>query len=226
MRPAGAEALVRWRHPELGLIPPGEFIPLAEHTGLIKPLGLWTLTAAMHQIDAWRRSGQDVKVAVNLGTESLQDEDLAGTVARALEESGTPASWLTLEITESAMMADPTRAMRVLSEVHDLGVRVSIDDFGTGYSSLGYLKGLPVDEVKVDQSFVKEMASDRQDACIVRSVIDLGHNLGLRVVAEGIEDRATAELLAVWGCDYGQGYYFSRPLDPDDFAAWVGRPAS
>ena len=220
-RPAGAEALVRWRHPRLGLIPPGEFIPLAEHTGLIKPLGLWTLDAAMRQGQAWRRSGHDVGIAVNLGTESLQDEDLPGTVAEVLERSGTPPSRLTLEITESAMMADPARAMKVLGQVHDLGVRISIDDFGTGYSSLAYLKGLPVDEVKVDRSFVKEMAVDRQDACIVRSVIDLGHHLGLRVVAEGIEDRETAALLASQGCDHAQGYYFSRPLAAADFVAWM-----
>ncbi len=225
MRPAGAEALVRWRHRQEGIIPPGEFIPLAEHTGLIRPLALWTLNAALLQERAWRRAGLDVGIAVNLGTESLQDQDLAATVARLLGATETPPGRLTLEITESAMMADPARALRVLGQIHDLGVRISIDDFGTGYSSLAYLKGLPVDEVKVDQSFVKELSVDYQDACIVRAVIDLGHNLGLRVVAEGVEDRETLELLRDLGCDHAQGFLFGRPMGPEDFAAWIAERA-
>jgi diguanylate cyclase (GGDEF)-like protein len=224
MRPCGCEALVRWRHPVVGMIAPGEFIPLAEHTGLIRPIGLWTLDAAMGQAKKWSRSGMDAHVAVNLGTESLQDQGLAATVARVLGRHDTPPSRLTLEITESAMMADPERAMGILREVHDLGVRVSIDDFGTGYSSLAYLKGLPADEVKVDRTFVKGMATNDRDACIVRSVIELGHNLGLRVVAEGVEDRATVRLLAEAGCDYAQGFYFSRPLAPGDYAGWMAAP--
>jgi len=221
MRPAGAEALVRWLHPREGLIPPLEFIPLAEHTGLIRPLGLWVLNAALRQCRTWRRSGMNLNVAVNLGAESFQDPDLVATITRLLESSDSLPSWLTLEITESALMAEPARAMRVLGQIHEVGIKMSIDDFGTGYSSLAYLKDLPVDEVKVDRTFVKGMATDGKDAHIVRSVIALGHGLGLRVVAEGIEDRGTAELLASMGCDSAQGYYFSRPLPPESFTGWM-----
>ncbi|MHC5543592.1 EAL domain-containing protein, partial [Singulisphaera rosea] len=160
-------------------------------------------------------------VAVNLGVESLQDIELPNTIGRLLNDSKTPPSWLTVEVTESAMMAEPARAMEVLGRIHEMGVRISIDDFGTGYSSLAYLKDLPVDEVKVDRAFVKGMAVDPKDAQIVRTVIELGHNLGLRVVAEGIEDRATVDLLASMGCDDAQGYFFSRPLPPENIAGWM-----
>ena len=217
MSSAGAEALVRWRHPVRGLIPPGEFIPLAEQTGLIRRLDLWTLDAATRQMQEWRTKGSDLAVAVNLGAESLRQSDLASLVSQVLEETGTPPQRLTLEITESSMMADPDLAQRVLNQIHEIGVRISIDDFGTGYSSLAYLRGLPVDEIKVDQSFIKNMSLDASDACIVRSVIDLGHNLGMRVVGEGIEDGRTADLLASMGCDFAQGFYFGRPLSPDEF---------
>ena len=221
MRPAGAEALVRWRHPIQGLLPPGEFIPLAELTGLIKPLDLWTLAAATRQGQAWRQQGLDVEIAVNLGTESLQNPELTAILARLLARAAMPPSRLTLEITESAMMANPALAMQTLCEIHDLGVRLAIDDFGTGYSSLTYLKGLPVDSVKIDQSFVRNMALDQMDVCIVRSVIDMGHNLGLQVVAEGVEDRETVDLLRGLGCDYAQGYHISHPLAPANFASWT-----
>ena len=154
--------------------------------------------------------------------QSLQDEQLEESILTLLKSSDARSQWLTLEVTERAMMTNPARAKAILSRLHEIGVRISIDDFGTGYSSLAYLTEFPVDEVKVDQSFVKEMVVNERDACIVRAVIDLGHNLGLRVVAEGVEDRASLELLASWGCDLAQGFYVSRPLPPAELNDWMG----
>jgi EAL domain-containing protein (putative c-di-GMP-specific phosphodiesterase class I) len=219
----GAEALVRWQHPSKGLIPPAEFIPLAERTGLIRPLGLWVLEAALQQCHAWHRREQPLHVAVNLAAGNL-DEDLVGAMARLLKQVTAPPGWLTVEVTERAMMLDPARARDVLDGVHELGVMIAIDNFGTGYSSLTHMTELPVDEVKVDQRFVNNMAVSKKDGCIVRSLIDLGHSLGLRVVAEGVENQASLDLLASWGCDGAQGYYFSRPLRAPDFLTW--RPTS
>ncbi len=154
--------------------------------------------------------------------ENLQDPSLCETIAGLLRVSDAgPAGWLTVEVTESTMMANPARARMILCQLHEMGVRIAIDDFGTGYSSLAYLKDLPADEVKIDCAFIKDMLTDRRAACITRTVIDLGHNLGLRVVAEGVEDQETCALLAAWGCDVGQGYLFSRPLPPGDFLDWV-----
>jgi diguanylate cyclase (GGDEF)-like protein/PAS domain S-box-containing protein len=215
----GVEALIRWVRPGEGLVGPDDFIPIAEHTGLIRPLGLWTLHTAHLQHQAWLRSGIELNIAVNLAAESLQDEGVVEVVRRMVEDSR--ASWLTIEVTESAVMSDPARAKTILTRLHELGVRISIDDFGTGYSSLAYLKELPVDEVKVDRSFVKEMATNERDACIVRSVIDLGHNLGLNIVAEGVEDPLALDLLRAWGCDLAQGFYFSKPLSPAELLAWI-----
>jgi diguanylate cyclase (GGDEF)-like protein/PAS domain S-box-containing protein len=220
-RVLGAEALVRWQHPRDGLIPPDLFIPLAEQTGLIRPLGLWVLDSALSRCAEWSRAGLDLCVAVNLAADSLQDPRLDETIAAMLRRSGLSPDRLTLEVTESAMMADPARAKEILGRIHEAGVRVSIDDFGTGYSSLAYLKDLPVDEVKIDQKFVRGMRVSGKDACIVRSVIDLGHNFGLRVVAEGAEDQESSDLLASWGCDVAQGYFFSRPLPPTDLRDWL-----
>jgi diguanylate cyclase (GGDEF)-like protein/PAS domain S-box-containing protein len=217
----GAEALVRWQHPRDGLIPPDVFIPLAEQTGLIRPLGLCVLDLALTQCAQWSRSGLDLSVAVNLAADSLHDLQLDETIVGMLKRAGVSPRRLTLEVTESAMMVDPARAKEILGRIHEAGVRVSIDDFGTGYSSLAYLKDLPVDEVKIDQKFVRGMRSSPKDACIVRAVVDLGHNFGLRVVAEGAEDRESADLLASWGCDVAQGYYFSRPLAPAALSDWV-----
>ncbi len=227
MQPVGAEALVRWQHPSDGLLGPGEFIPFAEQTGLIRPLGLWAFEEALRQFRAWRSEGLELRVAVNLAPENLQDDQLIETIDRLLAEADAPSRWLTVEVTESAMMADPARAKAVLARLHRMGVLIAIDDFGTGYSSLAYLKELPVDKVKIDRSFVRDMVHNERDACIVRSVIDLGHNLGLRVVAEGVEDRATLELFASWGCDLAQGYYIGRPMPPggvpDWLVEWAGR---
>jgi diguanylate cyclase (GGDEF)-like protein/PAS domain S-box-containing protein len=220
-RVIGAEALVRWRHPRDGLIPPDLFIPLAEQTGLIRQLGLWVLESALARCADWAKEGLDLSIAVNLAADSLQDPRLDETVAAMLRRSGVPPGRLTLEVTESAMMADPARARDVLDRVHEVGAKVAIDDFGTGYSSLAYLKDLPVDEVKIDQKFVRGMRENPKDACIVRSVVDLGHNFGLRVVAEGAEDQESADLLTSWGCDVAQGYLFSKPLSPSDFRDWL-----
>jgi predicted signal transduction protein with EAL and GGDEF domain len=201
----GVEALVRWQHPDHGLLGPGEFIPLAERTGLIHPLTRWVLDAALRQAGQWRRAGHELSIAVNVSTRSLLDRDFPDQVADRLAAWQVPAGSLVLEVTESAVMADPALALDVLGRLHALGVGLALDDFGTGYSSMAYLKALPVDELKVDRSFVGQMASSNSDAVIVRSTIDLGHNLGLHVVAEGVESESTWEELRTLGCDTAQG---------------------
>lgn len=220
-RVIGAEALVRWQHPELGVVLPDQFIPLAEHTGLIKPLGLWALGTAIRQTRLWREAGIPLKIAVNLSMHNLLSVDLPGTVARLLAESEVDASQLVLELTESAIMRDPTRTLGVIERLFEMGVDMAIDDFGTGYSSLTYLKRLPVAEVKIDKSFVQDMATDRNDEAIVRASIELGHSVGVKVVAEGVEDRVTFDMLAAYGCDVAQGYYVSRPLPAVQFIRWL-----
>lgn len=216
-----AEALVRWNHPQRGLVPPDQFIPLAEQTGLIRPLFLWVLNDALRQCAVWQQEGIELHVAVNLSMRNLQDPRLPDVFVNLLSRWNLDPTWMELEITESALAADPERAMKILTRFSAMGMRIAIDDFGTGYSSLAYLKRLPVDEIKIDKSFVLGMANDENDATIVRSTIDLGHNLGLKVVAEGIEDQATWDLLTAWGCDLAQGYFLSRPLPAQDFAAWL-----
>jgi EAL domain-containing protein (putative c-di-GMP-specific phosphodiesterase class I) len=215
------EALVRWNHPQRGLVPPDQFIPLAEQTGLIRPLFLWVLNDALRQCSVWRQEGIGLHVAVNLSMRNLQDPRLPDTLVNLLSRWNLEPAWVELEITESTLAADPERAMKILTRFSTLGMRIAIDDFGTGYSSLAYLKRLPVDEIKIDKSFVLGMVNDENDATIVRSTIDLGHNLGLKVVAEGVEDQATWDLLTAWGCDLAQGYFLSRPLPAPDFVAWL-----
>ena len=217
---AGVEALVRWQHPQYGLMAPDQFIPLAEQTGLIRPLTRWVMNAAVSQTRKWHDQGLLLSVAVNLSAHDLQDAELAVWVRQLLARWNVGAEWLKLELTESALMADPTQALQVLTELCDLGVRIAIDDFGTGYSSLGYLKRLPAHEIKIDRSFVADMAAQERDHAIVRSTIDLGHNLGLSAVAEGVEDKRTLELLIRLGCDLAQGFYLSRPLPPESVAEW------
>lgn len=217
----GVEALVRWRHPRLGIIPPDQFITLAEHTGLIKPLTLWVLNAALSQCAQWRQAGLELSVAVNLSARNLQDPQVPDQIRDLLETWKVDPSQLELEITESVIMADPARAMEILTRLSGMGVRLSIDDFGTGYSSLGYLKKLPVDEIKIDKSFVKEMATDGDDTVIVRSIIDLAHNLGLQVIAEGVEDQETWDALVILGSDAAQGYFMSRPIPADELTRWL-----
>jgi diguanylate cyclase (GGDEF)-like protein len=221
-RVVGAEALVRWIHPERGVIPPNEFIPLAERTGLIKPLTAFVLDSALAQCRKWADDGLELTVAVNLSVRNLLDVGLPAAVAAMLERHGVEPGRLKLEITEGTIMADPQRAMAVLSELHEMGIRLSIDDFGTGYSSLAYLKDLPVSELKIDRTFVNDMSeASGGDAFIVRSTIDLARNLGLEVVAEGVETEAIWTQLGRLGCDMGQGYYLSRPVPPEQFAAWL-----
>jgi diguanylate cyclase (GGDEF)-like protein len=220
-RVTGVEALVRWPHPAQGLIPPDRFIPLAEQTGLIAPLTAWVLAEAIRQCRAWQRAGRLFAVSVNLSMWNLHDPTLPDRVAALLREHGLSPAWLRLELTESALMADPERALAVMARLSGLGVGLAVDDFGSGYSSLAYLKTLPVDELKIDKGFVRAMATEERDAAIVASTVALGHALGLRVVAEGIEDQATWELLVGMGCDVAQGYYMSRPLSATDLQRWV-----
>jgi len=215
------EALVRWQHPKHGFLPPGEFIPLAEQTGLIGPLSLWVLNAALRQVSEMHRLGFDLRVAVNLSARNVQDLDLPQVIAQLLCEYDVGADSLILEITESAVMENTEDAIANLKELRRMGVRLSIDDFGTGYSSLTYLKRMPVHQVKIDRSFVMDMAANSDDAKIVRSIVDLGHNLGLEVVAEGVENQATLDLLAASGCDLAQGYFISRPLIAEALITWL-----
>jgi len=207
----GAEALVRWQHPERGLLQPDSFIPLAEQTGLIRPMTSCVLRAALRECSGWRAAGRDLSVSVNLSVRSLLDPDLVTEVAGLLRESGLPASALELEITETTAMVEPVRSLVVLGELHALGVQLSLDDYGTGHSSLAYLSELPVDALKIDRSFVQAMDSSAQDATIVRSTIDLARNLGLQVVAEGVETAESWQMLAALGCDSAQGYWLARP---------------
>jgi diguanylate cyclase (GGDEF)-like protein/PAS domain S-box-containing protein len=223
-RAAGAEALLRWRHPRHGLLAPDEFIPLAEHTGLIKPIVGWVLRSALRQCARWEAEGEPVPVSVNCSARNLLQEDLPETIGRALADCGLPADRLTLEITETVLIEDPRRALEVATELARLGVRISIDDFGTGYSSLDYLRKLPVREIKIDKSFVSGMDADEGGAVIVRSVIDLAHNLGLEAVAEGVETAAVWTLLRRLGCDLAQGYYFGRPAPAAEFLALLRAP--
>jgi diguanylate cyclase (GGDEF)-like protein len=220
----GVEALVRWQHPERGMILPAEFIPLAEHTGLIRPLTRWVLSRALYQSREWRTAGLDLSVAVNLSARSLHDPDLVATVVELLDTWDVPADRLEIELTESSLMADPVRGAEILARLHDMGVRIAIDDFGTGYSSLAYLRRLPVDEIKIDRSFVQNMAANDDDAFIIRSVSDLGHSLGLEVVAEGVEDQRSLQLLAVMGCELAQGYHLSCALAPHELESWLVIP--
>jgi diguanylate cyclase (GGDEF)-like protein len=218
---AGVEALVRWNHPERGMIQPDDFIPIAEQTGLINRLTVYVLDAALRQCAAWRADGIDLAVAVNLSVRNIADADLPETVAGLLSDHRVLPSRLVLELTESTLMADPARAKDVLVRLNRMGVGISIDDFGTGYSSLTYLSELPVTELKIDRSFVKNMATSDGDAFIVRAAIDLGRNLGLRVVAEGVEDESVWRALAELGCDVAQGYYLSRPVPAAELVNWL-----
>jgi diguanylate cyclase len=216
----GVEALVRWQHPDRGLVPPDAFIPLAEHTGLIGPLTAYVLDAALAQARSWADLGQQIPVAVNLSARNLLDERLVDTITDLLARHQVPARLLELEVTESAIMVEPERARRLLTRLHQLGIRIAIDDFGAGYTSLAQLKTLPVTELKVDRSFVLTMDTDPANALIVRSVVDLGHNLGLTAVAEGVETQHAMDTLTGYGCDTAQGYHLSRPLTADAFWTW------
>ncbi|GAC1315839.1 MAG: hypothetical protein NVSMB2_08040 [Chloroflexota bacterium] len=216
----GVEALVRWHHPQRGLVPPDEFIPLAEQTGLVRAVSRWLLDAALAQARQWADAGRPLSIAINLSMRDLQDPQLPHMVAAALRHWGVRPEILRIEITESALMADPAQAMDIVRRLSAMGVTIAIDDFGTGYSSLAYLKRLAVHELKVDRSFVRHVVDDPHDLAIVRSTISLAHELGLQVVAEGIEDEETWTVIADLGCDTAQGYLISRPLPVGDFDTW------
>ena len=216
----GVEALARWRHPERGLVPPDEFIPFAEHTGLIGPLTRCVLDIALAQVKAWSDAGHRIPVAVNISARNLLDDQLVRQVTELLTRHQLPADMLELEVTESAIMLEPKRAQAILRQLHALGIRISIDDFGAGYTSLAQLKNLPVSELKIDKSFVLTMRSDRENALIVRSIVDLGHNLGLSVVAEGVETADAANTLTGYHCDLAQGYHLCRPVPAEAFFDW------
>jgi len=222
----GAEALVRWQHPELGLLPPSDFIPIVEQTGLIGPLTKHVLERAVAECTQWRRAGRELTVSVNLSVRNLLDPEVPALIGDLLAVYGLAPEALQLEITESMLMSDPDRSLVTLTRLAQLGVGLSVDDYGTGYSSLANLRRLPIDELKIDRSFVSPMLSDESDLIIVRSTINLGHDLGLKVVAEGVEDEATLTRLEGLNCDFAQGYHFSKPLPPEAFTQWMGPVAA
>jgi EAL domain-containing protein (putative c-di-GMP-specific phosphodiesterase class I) len=220
----GVEVLIRWQHPLRGLIFPDQFIPAAENAGLIVPMTMLILREALQQVRQWRTDGLDVNVAVNISPRHLADSDLPAQIQVLLDEQDLPGSVLLLEVTENSIMSDPERAAIVLRELRGVGVGVSIDDFGTGYSSLAYLRDLSATEVKIDRTFVMNASTSERDLAIVKAAADLGHSLGLQVVAEGVEDLTTAGLMAQSGCDLLQGYLILRPAPADELFAWSKRP--
>ena len=217
----GVEALVRWQHPTEGFIAPDQFIPLAEQTGLITPLTRWVVETAIRQCREWLAAGLELRVAVNLSMRNLRDASLPDTIADLLAQYRVPPRLFCCEITESAVMADLEHTLHVLNCLVALEVPIAIDDYGTGYASLSYLKRLPVSELKIDRSFVQHLTTDQADQAIVRSTVSMAHNLGFQVVAEGVEDQATWNLLASFKCDIAQGYYLSRPIPPQDLVRWL-----
>ncbi|MDI3356592.1 EAL domain-containing protein [Pseudomonas sp. UYIF39] len=221
-----AEALLRWQHPQFGMVSPAEFIPLAERTGSIQTLTNWVIGEGMRQLSEWNRRGLRLQLSLNISAEDLLSDDLAERVSALLRDYRLPAEQLIFEITESAVMREPERALKVLHRLRDCGISLSVDDFGTGYSSLAHLKRLPVQELKIDQSFVRDLDETSEDAVIVRSTIEMSHNLGLKVVAEGVEYAHSLRLLERWQCDTAQGYLISRPLSAAAFEAWVALPLS
>ncbi len=220
---AGVEALVRWRHPERGLVPPLEFVPFAEKTRLIKPLTRWVLVSALKQSVAWQRGGHSIPVSVNISMRDLVDPDFPQMIAALLQAAQAPPSLLVLEITESLIMTEPERAIDTLSQLRKLGVRLAVDDFGTGYSSLAYLHRLPIHEIKIDKSFVAAITGEPSRANIVRASVELGHSFQLETVAEGVEDAPTLDLLAALGCDLAQGYFISRPMLANQMLPWLSQ---
>jgi diguanylate cyclase (GGDEF)-like protein len=221
-----AEALIRWVHPVRGLVPPGLFIPFAEHTGYIKMLTRWVLGEAIRQCGVWLRQQIHIEISVNLSARDLMTRDLPELISGLLTEHQVPADMICLEITESGFMEDPAHAQRVLDRLSAIGLRLSIDDYGTGYSSLSYIMKLPVNELKIDRAFVSNMSEDADMMTIVRSTIELGHNLGLKVVAEGIEDAKAYALLRGLGCDFAQGYYISPPMPAEALPDWLNGSVS
>ncbi len=220
-RCSSSEALVRWISPERGFVGPNLFIPVAEATDLIIPLTLWTLNTALRNLAEFREKWGEMTVAVNLSPRCLHEPNVVDLIQQAINVWDAEPGHLVLEVTESAMMHDPQHALAQLQRLHDMGVMLSIDDFGTGYSSLAYMKTLPIDELKIDQAFVRHMMDDEGDAMIVHSTIDLAHNFRHKVVAEGIEDELTFETLANLGCDVGQGYFMGKPMPAEQLELWM-----
>ncbi|MCF8005271.1 MAG: GGDEF domain-containing phosphodiesterase, partial [Chromatiaceae bacterium] len=213
----GVEALVRWQHPDLGLVPPGQFIPLAEDIGVISEIGTWVIAAACQQLADWDRQGLHLpRIAVNLSARQLDEVALPATIATTLQAFTLQPERLELEVTESMLMRNPDAARALLSELKRLGTRISIDDFGTGYSSLAMLRILPLDQLKIDQSFVRDIGADDNDEAIVRTIIAMARTLGLETVAEGVEDAEQLAFLSHEQVDLGQGYHFAKPLPADD----------
>lgn len=221
----GFEALLRWNHPDLGFIPPADFIPIAEHSNLIYPMTLWVLENGIRHCKHWLDQGFEISMAMNLSARNLLDDRIALDLKRLLRQYELPGHLVELEITESTIMADPSRAEAALARIHRLGVKLSVDDFGTGYSSLAYLKRLPVQTLKIDSSFVRSMLDDEQDEIIVNSTIHLAHNLGLKVVAEGVESPAVYQKLVDLGCDQAQGFYMGKPLPAPEAELWLRESA-
>ena len=222
---SGVEALLRWTHPELGKVSPGQFIPLAEEIGLIVPIGRWVLKEACAQNMAWQRRGlRAVTMAVNLSPRQFGDPNLLDDIDAALEASGMSAVLLQLEVTESMVMRNVTRAVRVLDAIQNRGIRLAIDDFGTGYSSMSLMKQFPIDTIKIDRSFVRDLPNDSEDVAIAQAIISMGKALGMTIVAEGVETSEQQEFLRAHACDEMQGFLFSRPLPPRDLAELL-RPA-
>jgi len=221
----GAEALLRWTHPELGEVPPGEFIPLVEQTLTMRAATLWVLEHAVAQLAAWHADGMPLQMSVNISAANLLEPGFVESVMGLLRTHALAPAWLELEVTESAIMENQGAALRTLAALDQAGVRLAIDDFGTGYSSLSYLQSIPAHVVKIDQSFVRKLDIDERDRTLVKTMITLSHELGFRVVAEGIETETASDALLRLGCDEGQGYLFARPLAPEDLAAWCARQA-
>jgi EAL domain-containing protein (putative c-di-GMP-specific phosphodiesterase class I) len=219
-RPVAAEGLVRWRHPQRGMLGPFEFIEVAERTGLIKDLTNRVLDLGLSDLRSWNEQGRKLSLSLNVSVRSLLDRRFPEEVETLLSRHGVDGRALTLELTESSLMVDPEVAKRTMNDLAELGVSVAIDDFGTGYSSLAYLTDLPIGELKIDKSFVRAMGSDARNAIVVRSTIELAHNLGLRTVAEGIEDAFTFERLRALGCELAQGFHMSKPLPAAKLEAW------
>ena len=223
-RITGVEVLLRWQHPEHGIIVPDQFIPVAERTGLIIPLTLWVLQQSLLQCRKWNKMGMDLSIAVNLTMWNLEAQELPDQIEALLRDTNVSPESLELEITETSIMSDPQRVIRTLNQIRNLGVRFAIDDFGTGYSSFAYLTKLPVSCIKIDKSFVLNIETDRDSSVIVKSIIDLGHNLGLKVVAEGVETVEAKKMLRGFQCDEGQGYYFCRPVPGDAMTKFLLEP--
>ena len=223
-RITGVEVLLRWQHPEHGVIVPDQFIPIAERTGLIIPLTLWVLQQSLQQCRQWNEMGLDISVAVNLTMWNLEAQELPDQIEKLLRDTGVAPKNLELEITETSIMSDPQRVIRTLNQIRQLGAHFAIDDFGTGYSSFAYLTKLPVSCIKIDKSFVQSIDCDRDNSVIVKSIIDLGHNLGMKVVAEGVETIQAKKLLRDFQCDEGQGFYYCRPIPADAMTKFLLQP--